>query len=585
MIADLLKKEIKSVVSELGFGDIAIELSHPNDLSHGDYAANTAMILAKKEGKNPVEIAGDVVNGLKEKDIDFISKIEIAGPGFINFTLAPGFFVNETKNILNSSESYGQSEVYKGKKILVEHSSPNLFKPFHVGHVMNNAIGESSARLADFAGGEVVTISYPSDVSLGIAKAIWGIKNIMVKYQDESFEKIKNSSDLNRKLRLMSNAYVWGNAAYEYIDGEMAGYLKSGPTKEELRIEIRSINSCLYQGGCDKVTEEIYNWGKETSLDYFKNMTKRLGSDFADFIYESEAGEVGLQIIKDNTPGIFTESEGAVIYEGDKDGLHTRVFVNKEGYPTYEAKDIGLLSLKFDRFSPDISALVTDHEQKEYYKVVLSAAGKINADWKENSVHLTHGRMSFKGNKMSSRLGGVPTAAELLASVHAEVDEKNPEASEELKDQIAIAALKFTILKSQAGKNIDFDPETSLSFEGDSGPYIQYTIARSNSVLEKASEAGIKESFEKTSQDIYEVERLLYKFGEVVETAAKNWEPHHVANYGLQLARAFNSFYGNTKLVDTENPDVGYNLSLVKATSQVLKNVLHLLGIESPEKM
>lgn len=186
---------------------------------------------------------------------------------------------------------------------------------------------------------------------------------------------------------------------------------------------------------------------------------------------------------------------------------------------------------------------------------------------------------------MSSRLGGVPTAAELLGGVHDEVNEKNPEADERLKDQIAIAALKFTILKSQAGKNIDFDPETDLSFEGDTGPYIQYTIARSNSVLEKAAEAGIKESFEKSSDDIHDVERLLYRFGEVVETAAENFEPHHVANYGLQLARAFNSFYGNTKLVDTENADAGYNLSLAKATAQVLKNTLYLLGIESPEKM
>jgi arginyl-tRNA synthetase len=563
MIADLLKKEIKSVVSELGFGDIAIELSHPNDLSHGDYAANIAMILAKKEGKNPVEIAGDVVNGLKEKDIDFISNIEIAGPGFINFTLAPGFFVNETKNILNSGESYGQSEVYKGKKILVEHSSPNLFKPFHVGHVMNNAIGESSARLADFAGGEVVTISYPSDVSLGIGKAVWS-------FMEKGTDSVDEKETLLEKLNFLGQCYVDGTKAFE--------------EDESLQSRVREITKKIY----DKESSpeyDAYLKGKEINLEYFKDVTKRLGSDFADFIYESEAGEVGLQIIKDNTPGIFTESEGAVIYEGEKDGLHTRVFVNKEGYPTYEAKDIGLLSLKFDRFSPDISALVTDHEQKEYYKVVLSAAGKINADWKENSVHLTHGRMSFKGNKMSSRLGGVPTAAELLASVHAEVDEKNPEASEELKDQIAIAALKFTILKSQAGKNIDFDPETSLSFEGDSGPYIQYTIARSNSVLEKASEAGIKESFEKNSNNIHEVERLLYRFGEVVETAAQNFEPHHVANYGLSLARAFNSFYGNTKLVDTENADAGYNLSLVKATSQVLKNVLHLLGIESPEKM
>jgi arginyl-tRNA synthetase len=596
MISEILKKEISDVVSELGFGAVSVVLSHPNDLSHGDYAANIAMILAKKEGKNPVEVAGDIVAALKEKEIEFVSDIQIAGPGFINFTLAPEFFVKETENIVSAGEKYGVSEIHKGKKILVEHSSPNLFKPFHVGHVMNNAIGESIARLAVAGGADTKVMSFPSDISLGVAKAIF----ILLEEEGEDFAP--------SEISVLGDAYVKGTKRYE--------------EDESVHARVKEIADNLYARN-DSPELKVFDVCKKFNIEYFENITARLGSKFDSYIYESEAGVVGKDLVlkqenkKDPTRTGFREGEGGAIVYTSPEGnqLHTVVFINSQGNPTYESKDLGLLQMKFKKFSPDLSVFVTDSQQISHFFMVLDAAKHIDSlkDAVEKSVHKYHGRMSLKGQKMSSRLGGVPLAEDLLkivsrASVErmvvrdvgyikngAEFDlslkEKHKERFYSMKsaiaigEQIAIAALKFTILKSQAGKNIDFDPETDLSFEGDTGPYIQYTIARSNSVLEKAAEAGIKESFEKNSDNIHDVERLLYRFGEVVEAAAESFEPHHVANYGLQIARAFNSFYGNTKLVDTENPDTGYNLSLVKATSQVLKNVLYLLGIESPDKM
>ncbi len=585
MIKGILDKEIKGVLAELGFETVPISFEHPGDLSHGDYAINVAMMLAKKAGKNPVEIAGEISEKLKEKNIEFVSGISIAGPGFINFTLSPEFFAKETKQIIKAGSRYGVSDLYKGRKILVEHSSPNLFKPFHVGHVMNNAIGESISRIAKVSGAEVVTMSFPSDISLGVAKAIF----ILLQDQGESFK----PTDIS----ILGDAYVKGTKLYD--------------EDESIHFRVKEIADNLY-GGNDSPELRLFNLCKKFNIEYFENIVARLGSHFDTYIYESEAGVVGKKIV-DEHKEVFAESDGAIVYVPKEEDTHlnTAVFINSQGNPTYEAKDLGLLKMKFEKFSPDISIFMTDNQQISHFQIVLDAAEKINKEWKEKSIHKYHGRMSFKGQKMSSRLGGVPLATDLIEYVTDEsikrmvipeggklVDgESTPitdkelsrfreiKSAKEIGEKIAIAALKFAILKSQAGKNIDFDPETSLSFEGDSGPYIQYTIARSNSILEKAKTEGVEESLEKHSEEVQDIERLLYRFPEVVETSIKNWEPHHLAVYGLELARAFNSFYGNTKFIDKENKDAGYNLSLVRATSQVLKNTLRLLGIESPEKM
>jgi arginyl-tRNA synthetase len=312
----------------------------------------------------------------------------------------------------------------------------------------------------------------------------------------------------------------------------------------------------------------------------------KLGSKFDAFIFESEAGVAGEKIVRENIPNIFKESEGAIVYEGESKGLHTRVFINKEGYPTYEAKDVGLLSLKFGKYNPDISLFVTDDQQAEYFKVVVSAVGEIHPEWKEKTIHRTHGRMSFKGAKMSSRLGNVPLATDILDTVHDEALTRMQEKNSVLADQISLSALKFTILKTAAGKNINFDPETSLSFEGDSGPYLQYTFARCNSLLEKAKSEGFEKS-EVVAEDWQagELEKTLYKFEEICESSIASWAPHQTANYLLELARVFNSWYANTKILDKENKNTGFNLLLVEKVSFALKNGLYLLGIDAPERM
>ena len=394
-IKDKIKILTEEALERLSISGADFAVEHPDDLKNGDYSTNAAMVYAKKLRMNPKELADKIVATLKhaEAEHDFIKDISVAGAGFINFYLSQEFLTSNLERIITDGDSFGKNNIFAGQKILVEHSSPNLFKAFHIGHVMNNAIGESITRLARYSGAEVKVISYPSDVSLGIAKAVWAL------LEDNGLEKLKQINKPSEIIAYLGECYVRGTRAYDDM--------------LELQPRIKEIAALIYSKTNSR-EYTAYLECKELNLAYFKIMTATLGSKFDDFIFESEAGVEGEKIVRENIGNIFKESEGAIIYEGEAYGLHTRVFINKEGYPTYEAKDVGLLSLKFARYKPDLSIFITDHEQSEYFKVVVTAAGKINPIWKDKTVHRTHGRMSFKGQKMSSRLGGVPSAQELL---------------------------------------------------------------------------------------------------------------------------------------------------------------------------
>ena len=554
---ETLKKAISQALESLSISDVAVELEHPSDLSHGDYSTNVAMV----SGGNPKETAERIVETLNEKGIKGVEKIEVAGPGFINFHLSRDFFTDAVKKV---DADFGKNDLHKGEKILFEHSSPNLFKPFHVGHVMNNVIGESAVRLAKFAGADVATISYPSDLSLGVGKAVWALL-------EKGIDKLQDLKTLHDKLTFLGECYAYGVKAYE--------------EQEEIRPRVREIVQIIREG---KNGAELgaYKLGKEINLSYFKDATTRLGSKFDDYIFETEAGIAGEKLVREHIGDVFEESEGAIIYRGEKDGLHTRVFINKEGMPIYEAKDLGLLKLKFDRLKPDHSVFVTDNEQGAYFEVVEHAAGKINKDWQENTTHLTHGRMSFKGGRMSSRLGGIPTAQDVLDTIQQEVlGRTDKDITKEEADVMAVGALKFSILRNAPGKNINFDPDSSLSFEGDSGPYLQYTYVRTQSLLEKAKKEGVKPNTKKPTEDATTIEKLLYRFPEVTERAAREYAPQLVTHFLLELAASFNSYYAQEKIVDAKDEYSPYKLALTKAVGTTLKNGLWLLGIEAPERM
>ncbi len=579
-----LEKGVKGALESLGLPDVAFSLEHPKEFSHGDYMTNVALIVGKQENKNPVDLAKSIVEALSSQNIERVEKIEVAGPGFINFTLSRDIFIKEL--IPAQDKEWGNTEAYKGKKILVEHSSPNLFKPFHIGHLMNNTVGEALYRLAKSSGAQATPISFPSDISLGIAKAIWHLLYVGGEVFIDSDQFLKN------KINFMGQAYVEGTKRYD--------------EDEAIHNRVKEIADNLYSS---KNSPEwiLFQKCKKINIEYFENVVKSLGSEFDSYIYESEAGTDGKKVVLENIPNVFKRGEGgAIIYTPEGNMLHTSVFINGQGNPTYEAKDIGLLDLKFKKYNPDLSIFVTDSQQISHFLVVLDAAGNINEEWKERvekSLHRYHGRMSFNGQKMSSRLGGVPLAEEVISAVADEAKKRlvsrsmstvsdkqleqheNTEHISNLAEKISIAAIKFAILRTKAGLNINFDPDTSLSFEGDSGPYLQYTAVRAGSLLEKGKNLGIDLSIENPVAGTETLERLIARFLEVISRAQTEWAPHYIVTYLSELAQEFNSWYGQGKILDEDVSATAYRLSVVAATRQTLINGLWVLGIEVPEKM
>lgn len=563
----LLRQKIKHALSELSLPEVAFSLEHPKELSHGDYMTNIALIVGKQENKNPIDVANVLVENLSSQNIEGIEKIEVAGPGFINFTLKREIFINSL--VSAQDKEWGNTKVYDGKKILVEHSSPNLFKPFHIGHLMNNTIGETLYRLAKSSGAKAVPISFPSDISLGVAKAVF----VLLEKYGENFEPTD--------IALLGDAYVEGVKKYEEAESEQPC--------GSIVYRVKEIADNLYAGK-DSPEWTVFQKCKAFNVEYFEKIVAKLGSNFDSYIYESEAGIEGKKVVLENTPVVFNEGDGgAIVYTPEGNKLHTSVFINGQGNPTYEAKDIGLLKMKFDKYDPDISIFITDDHQISHFLVVLDAAKKINPIWSERSLHKYHGRMSFKGKKMSSRLGGVPLVNDILQVLLDEVyDHTKDRINVDIKEDpqaIAIAALKFSILRSRAGMNIDFDPETSLSFEGDSGPYLQYTAVRAGSLLEKGKGFGIVPSIENPVNGTETLERLVVRFLEVVTRAQTEWAPHYIVTYLSELAQEFNSWYGQGKIIDEDVSATAYRLSVVSATRQTLINGLWVLGIEVPEKM
>mgnify|MGYP003965609565 CR=1 FL=1 len=581
MLKDKIKKQIQEVVSQMGLEKVEFEVEHPEDMTHGDFACNVAMVIwshlqgepqaqhhlggVSSEPRSPRELAEKVVERLHEQmSKKLVKKIEVAGPGFINISIQEDALIKEAERVL---EGKFKSKTKWGEKVMVEYAHPNTHKQFHIGHLRNISLGESITRLLEAVGIKVIRVNYQGDVGLHIAKALWGILSI-----SKEFNLVKSKSILER-IEFLGKAYAKGATAYE--------------KHEKVKIEIIKINQEIYEGKGEGEVIEIYQETRNWSLEYFELIYKRVGTKYDKLYFESECGE-GLKIAKKALErGILKKSEGAVVFDGSQYGLDTRVFINSIGLATYEAKELGLAPQEFSDFGEiDKCIHVVGPEQRSFFEVTFKVEELLDPKmFKDKQYHRVYELVDLKGGKMSSRTGRVVTGWWLLDEAVKKV-QASYKVDEKTAEMIGVGAVKYSFLKVGPGVKINFDMEEAVSLQGNSGPYLQYTYARTQSVLLKSDSKFQVPNLENLKEEEKVVLRSLYRFEEVVIEAAEELAPNLVANYLYDLAQKYNSFYNKCSILKAESEEQkNFRLWLTKVTGEILKRGLGMLGIEAPEKM
>jgi arginyl-tRNA synthetase len=528
-----VKATVQRAIKELYGVECEVELSRPEE-RFGDYASNVAMQLAPQLSKNPRELAEALSAKLSE--YSYYLRVEVAGPGFINITL-------KDSDIWAMAEgSANLPKPLAGQEVLVEFGDPNPFKEMHIGHLYSYIAGDSISRLIEAQGATVRRLSYHGDVGLHVAKAMWGLKSGDIKH--------------------IGAAYAAGAKAYD--------------ESEEAKKEIDELNQKVYAQ--DDSIKQLYDEGRRASFENFDKVLELIGVKTHKRYLESQTAPVGLEFVHKNTPHVFKESDGAVIYDGEKVGLHTRVFITSKGLPTYEAKDLGLAELKNRDFpQASRSVIITANEQAEYFKVMLAALNEFDKALAAKTTHLTHGFVNLSTGKMSSRSGEVYSAMRLLLDVKDAVHAQYPDSP--VRKQMTFAAVKYAFLKSRLGQDLTYDVKESISLEGSSGPYLQYAHARARAILQKTT-AGTVLELEPGERTLA---RKISEYPEVVTKAAAELMPHHVAGYLYELAQEFNRFYEKNRVAGDARE--GARAALVNSYAKTLKSGLDLLNIEAPERV
>jgi len=559
MLSDKIQKLVQKAI-----GTEEVPLEQPADKSHGDYATSIALKLAKEEGKNPRALAEEIVSKLPTSDL--IEKVEIAGPGFINFYLSKHALKRQVTRCRKEGSRFGNGKSLNGKKIMVEFAHPNTHKAFHIGHLRTLNLGESLARILTAQGAEVFRANYQGDVGLHVAKCLWGYM------QGEEPGDLKTPQE---KTEFLGKVYARGGKIFE--------------KDEQAKREIYAINKQIYAQ--DPEIMPLWEKTRQWSLDYFEYTYKRFGTFFDRLFFESEVYELGREVVlKYLKKGVFEESEGAIIFPGEKSGLHNRVFITGEGNPTYEAKEMGLAKLEQEAFPFDLNIHVVGNEQAEYFRVVIEAMDAIYPGLKERQKHLAYGMVNLASGKMSSRTGDVITAEFLIGEVKKELakvmreSDLTEEEKEEVMEKVAIGGIKFIMLFGHAKNDIAFDMKKAVKLDGDSGPYLQYAYARISSILNKV-EGGADADYEALNDADWDLVRELNGFEYAVNNAAEDLSPHHIAHYLLGLASEFSGWYGNNSVKNADEGLRAARIEILKAVRQVIKNGLYLMGIEVLEKM
>lgn len=554
-VATIIKNTIKDKFNL----EIEISLTRPRP-EFGDFSTNIAMQLAGQLKQNPRQIAESIVEALADNPA--LKSVEIAGAGFINIRISD--------KLLWDLANSAPAQTLADQDFVLEYSCPNAFKDLHTGHLYQTMYGDSLAKLLEAVGARVHRTSFGGDVGLHVAKCLWGMR---AELGGENFEKLSEiENNAFERAKWIGKTYVIGAKAYE--------------ESEEAKAEIIEFNKAIYgfheTGDKTSPLAKIYWETRQWSFDYFDAFYDLIEVEKMRYYPESSTAPTGMKVVAEQLEkGNLKKSEGAIVFEGDEEKhLHTRVFVTSNGLPTYETKDIGVIWMEQADYSFDHRILMTGNDQKEYMRVVYAAADTFQPGIGDKMTHLTNGTVRFSdGQKMSSRLGNVSRAVDVLDEIRDRVSDLTQD--EELRNQIALGAIKFAFAKYRLGGDIAFDVEETISLQGNSGTYIQYAHARACSILAK-SETAPSTDLETTESE----RKLLQKLSElpnVINKAAGEFMVHGICRYLYETAQEFNRFYEANRVIGSDREAL--RLALVQRYRDTLAEGLRLLGIHAPEKM
>lgn len=556
-----LKQLIESVIASLFSIDQQVELTVPED-KYGDFATNIALQLASLLNQPPRILAEQIIASIELSGSALIEKLEIAGPGFINLKLS-------NKGLQKALDELPEKSLVD-KTIVAEYSDANPFKILHAGHLYTSIVGDSMANLMEQAGAKVHRVNFGGDVGLHVAKSIYSILENLGSEDPSKLEEVEPS----QRSEWMTKRYVEGNTAYE----------ENYDQKQQIKEINKRIFDLVIAGDHQSDLSKIYWTCRQWSYDYFNQFYARINIAFEKYYPESEVAELGLQKVKENVPDVYQESDGAIIFDGQKYGLFTNVFINSQGLPTYAAKDVGLIFKKWEDYKFDRSIIITSFDQVDYMKVVLKSIEQFRPDLVSATTHLSHGRVKLSGGrKMSSRLGNFLRATDVLDAAR-EANKDRPDLAD--NEEITLGAVKYSFLKQSLGADIIYDPEESISLEGNSGPYLQYAHARAKNILSKAGNEVVSLKLY-DDLNLTEHERSLIRklsaYSSIVNQATNELKPHYICTYLYELAQVFNRFYENSRVIGDSREDL--RLSMVSIYAARLASGLALLGISAPDKM
>lgn len=558
---ELIASELAKVIDSLDQDAILNLLEQPKSSDLGDIAF-PAFSLAKVERKAPQAIAADIAEKIDQSAFE---KVVATGP-YVNFFLDKSKISDQViKSVIEAGADYGQQDEGHGQNITIDLSSPNIAKPFSVGHLRSTVIGDALSNIFRKMGYNTIKINHLGD---------WGKQFglLMVAYKKWGSKEAVEANPIDELLKL----YVRINAEIE--------------NDPELDEEGRKWFKKLEDG--DPEATELWQWFRDESLVEFNRIYKLLGVEFdslnGEAFYNDKMDE-GVQILEDK--GLLKESKGASIVELDDVNLPPAMIKKSDGATLYITRDIATAIYRARTYNFVKNIYAVGQEQSNHFRQLKAVLKKMGFDWSDDMVHVDFGLVTKNRQKLSTRKGNIillePTLQEAISRAKAQIEEKNPELEnkEEVAHAVGVGAVKFYDLKTDRRNGYDFDLEAMVSFEGETGPYVQYAYARIQSILRKANFTPSTDAIYSLSDpESWEIIKLLQDFSRVVKRAAENYDPSLIAKYAINLAQAFNKYYAHTRILD-ESPERESRLALIYSTAVVLKEALRLLGVDAPEKM